>query len=287
MAEGDNHAVFTGGNNEAKANEVSAQGKNERQTLTVAGSTGGTFTITWSGQTTAAINYDATAATVAEKLAALSNLSAAVLSVTGGPLSTAPVKVEFIGSKAHSDVAAMTTTATNLTNVTGEIQSIAVDAAGGTFTITFSAQTTSAINYNATAAAVTTALEALSNIAPGDVVVTGGPGVAGGATPYVLTFGGTFEGDVAAVTTTATSLTGGASTAAVTTTTAGVDPTATIATPDAGAAVTGLGLAQPVAKPRLPEDTDRVDKYNAADGKDKLPEGEARRDAYPFVSAIS
>lgn len=43
---------------------------------------------------------------------------------------------------------------------------------GGTFTLTFSGQTTSNIAYNASAATVQSALEALSNIAPGDVIVT-------------------------------------------------------------------------------------------------------------------
>jgi hypothetical protein len=53
---------------------------------------------------------------------------------------------------------------------------------GGTFTLTYSGQTTAAIAYNANAAAVQSALEALSNLAPGDVTVTGGPGP---GTPYL------------------------------------------------------------------------------------------------------
>lgn len=107
-------------------------------------------------------------------------------------------------------------------NKDNEVQQIAVDATGGTFTITYSGQTTSAIAFNAAASAVQAALEALSNLAPGDVVVTGGPGDAGGTTPYVLTFGGTLaQTDVAEVTTNPASLTGGAGTATVSTTTAG------------------------------------------------------------------
>ncbi|MFB7428788.1 hypothetical protein ACFC0K_36510 [Streptomyces hydrogenans] len=43
----------------------------------------------------------------------------------------------------------------------------------GNFTITHSGQTTAAIAYNATAAAVQAALEALSNVNSGDIVVTG------------------------------------------------------------------------------------------------------------------
>lgn len=54
---------------------------------------------------------------------------------------------------------------------------------GGTFTLTFGGQTTSAIAYNAAASAVQTALEALSTIGNGNVIVTGS---AGG--PYTVEF---------------------------------------------------------------------------------------------------
>jgi hypothetical protein len=103
--------------------------------------------------------------------------------------------------------------------VTNEVQTATITGAptGGTFTLTYSGQTTTAIPYNATAAAVQSALEALSNINPGDVTVTGATGG-----PYTITFGGQYLGDnVASITATA-SLTGG-STPGVTmaTTTAG------------------------------------------------------------------
>lgn len=52
-----------------------------------------------------------------------------------------------------------------------EYQTETVTATGGTRTITFSGQTTGNIAYNANAATITSALEALSNIAPSDVVV--------------------------------------------------------------------------------------------------------------------
>jgi hypothetical protein len=104
---------------------------------------------------------------------------------------------------------------------TNEVQSLAITGTptGGTFTLTFSGQTTSAIAYNATAATVQAALEALSNIDPGDVTATGGalPAIA-----VTLTFGGQYAGtDVPAVTVTG-SFTGGSSpAAAITTTTPG------------------------------------------------------------------
>lgn len=105
-----------------------------------------------------------------------------------------------------------------------ESVSIAVNATGGSFTITIEGQTTAAIAFNATAAAVQAAVELLPGIGPNDLTWTGGPGAAGGATPYVGTWGGRYAGaDAPAVTTTAAGLTGGAGTAAVTTTAGGTE----------------------------------------------------------------
>lgn len=97
-----------------------------------------------------------------------------------------------------------------LTAVTqqNEVQTVTITGTptGGTFTLTFFGQTTSAIAYNAAASAVQTALLALDWLDTGDVVVTGGPGP---GTPYVLTFGGALANrDVPAVTATG-SFTGG------------------------------------------------------------------------------
>lgn len=108
--------------------------------------------------------------------------------------------------------------------VVHESASIAVDATGGTFTITFQGETTAAIAFNATAAAVKAALELLPGINLGDITVTGGPGDSGGTTPYVITFteaGQYSDQDAPPITTGAGSLTGGAGTAVVTTTTGG------------------------------------------------------------------
>lgn len=102
-----------------------------------------------------------------------------------------------------------------------ESVSIAVDATGGTFTITFRGGTTGAIAFNAIPAVVQAALELLPEVEVGDIIVSGGPGSAGHATPYVLAFsqdGQYADEDAPAITTTPASLTGGAGTAAVTTT---------------------------------------------------------------------
>jgi hypothetical protein len=106
-----------------------------------------------------------------------------------------------------------------------EVQTVTITGTptGGTFTLTFSGQTTAAIAYNATAATVEAALAALSNIRDEDITVTGGPGP---GTAYTVTFdggwGGAYDGaNVAAMTATG-SFTGGSTPAvAVTTATGG------------------------------------------------------------------
>jgi hypothetical protein len=78
---------------------------------------------------------------------------------------------------------------------------------GGTFTLSFLyGESTGAIAWNATAAAVQAALEGMSSIDPGDVVVTG---AAGG--PYTITFGGKYIGENVPTLGAADSLTGGTS----------------------------------------------------------------------------
>lgn len=107
-----------------------------------------------------------------------------------------------------------------------EVQQIADTGSptGGTFTLTYSGQTTSAIAEAATHAAVQSALEALSNIAVGDVNCTGGP-LPG--TPILVEFTGTLGSTNVAQMTHTDSLTGGVSPAVViTTVTGGVAPSA-------------------------------------------------------------
>jgi hypothetical protein len=92
-----------------------------------------------------------------------------------------------------------------------EVQQIAITGApaGGTFTLTCGANTTAAINWNATAAQVQTALQALASIGAGNALVTGGPGP---ATPFVVEFAGTLaKAAEALITLTTNSLTGGSS----------------------------------------------------------------------------
>ncbi|HLY32764.1 MAG TPA: hypothetical protein VKQ36_17205, partial [Ktedonobacterales bacterium] len=77
---------------------------------------------------------------------------------------------------------------------------------GGTFTLSYKGQTTSAIAYNAAASAVQTALLALSTIGAGNATVSGS---AGG--PYTVAMVGTLAQDTTALTANGGSLTGGTS----------------------------------------------------------------------------
>ncbi|WP_213816233.1 hypothetical protein [Glaciihabitans sp. dw_435] len=100
-----------------------------------------------------------------------------------------------------------------------EVQSVTITGAptGGTFQLTYDGQTTAAIAYNATPAAVQASLEALSNINPGDIIVTGTAG-----TVYTIAFGGAFTGRNVPQLTSTPALTGGTTPAiAHATTTAG------------------------------------------------------------------
>lgn len=100
---------------------------------------------------------------------------------------------------------------------TAEVQRITpTTVTAGTFTLTYSGQTTAPIAWNATAAQIQAALEALSNIEVGDILCSGGPV---NSTAVDITFYGSLTGDVAAITVSNTGLTG---TMAMTTPTAGV-----------------------------------------------------------------
>jgi len=99
-----------------------------------------------------------------------------------------------------------------------ERQQVAITGSptGGDFTLTFDGQTTTGIAYNANAAAVQAALEALSNIDVGDVVVTGGPGP---GTAWIVEFQGTKAyANQTQMTKNAAGLTGGSSPDVVVTT---------------------------------------------------------------------
>lgn len=99
---------------------------NEIQVVTLTGSpTGGTFTITFDGQTTATIAYNASASTVLAALENLSNIDVGDVTVTG----TGPWTVTFAGALAAANQPQMTGSGTGLTGGSG--QSVSVSAVTG------------------------------------------------------------------------------------------------------------------------------------------------------------
>jgi hypothetical protein len=93
---------------------------------------------------------------------------------------------------------------------TQDVQTLTMTGAptGGTFTLTYATFTTTAIPYNATAIQVQKALEALSGVGVGSVVVTGGPFI---ANTIKVTFDGLKNGTTTLITATNTGLVGGTS----------------------------------------------------------------------------
>ena len=93
--------IVTGDDNEAGGingggfGPFNDQLTDENQTVRVTGATAGTFTLTFNGQTTAPLPYNATATQVDEALEALSNIGANDVQAVGGPVQTANVSVYF------------------------------------------------------------------------------------------------------------------------------------------------------------------------------------------------
>lgn len=110
--------------------KFSQLGANEAQTVTITGvPTGGTFTLTYSAQTTAAIAFNAAASAVQTALAALSNVGSANVTVSGS--AGGPYTVTFQGALAATDVAQMTATS-SLTGGTTPAVAVTTATAGAT-----------------------------------------------------------------------------------------------------------------------------------------------------------
>jgi hypothetical protein len=105
---------------------------NEVQQVAITGGpTGGTYTLTYSGQTTAGIAYNATATQVRNALAALSNVDTGNVTCSGGPHPGTPVDVTFTGALAGTDVAQMTASAAGLTGGTSPSVDVTTTTPGG------------------------------------------------------------------------------------------------------------------------------------------------------------
>lgn len=82
--------------------------------------TGGTFTLTFAGETTGPIPWDADTAEMTAALEALSNVDDVVCQF--GSLASLPIEVIFRGVQVEGDIPLMTADSTNLTGGTANIQ---------------------------------------------------------------------------------------------------------------------------------------------------------------------
>jgi len=151
---------------------------NERQTLTMQNAIGGTYTLTFDGETTTLLAFDADSTIVYDALTALTTIGAYNASVTD--ISSDTYSIFFINDLSSQNVSLITLDDTNITQSaesdgTSEIQKLQItpSAEKGTFIITFEGWSTIALNWDSTPAEVQTALEDLSNLSVGDVIVTG------------------------------------------------------------------------------------------------------------------
>lgn len=99
----------------------------EQQRITLTGApSGGTFTITFNGQTTSGIAYNASASTVQTALEGLANIDPGDVTVTGS--AGGPWTVTFVGKYAGTNVVEMTGTS-SLTGTSGQSLSISTTTA--------------------------------------------------------------------------------------------------------------------------------------------------------------
>jgi PKD repeat protein/type 1 glutamine amidotransferase len=104
-----------GGGNSGGFGPFNDMKTSETQTVRVNNATGGTFTLTFQGQTTAPIPYNATNAQTRAALEALSNISDQDIGVTGNAINTGNQTVAFDGQFAQQDVPLLTADTSGLT----------------------------------------------------------------------------------------------------------------------------------------------------------------------------
>ncbi|MEE8305716.1 MAG: flagellar hook-basal body complex protein, partial [Gammaproteobacteria bacterium] len=241
---GESDAFQTAGVSKIRVPYDVAMAAKATTTVTVAGnlSADATLAVPQTNALTSNVGYTTGTGTTASSTTLISALDQYTGTLTSGTLTFSGIKPDgtALGSTPTSDLTMPVTTTTTLADVltwlntnegtaaVNEVQTVAITGTptGGTFKLTYAGQTTGTIAFNASAATVDSALEALSNIAAGDVTTTGGalPGTAA-----VVTFTSTLAAqDVALMTINTTALTGGTS------------PAGTVVETTAGRAVQGV-----------------------------------------------
>ena len=104
---------------------------NEQQTIAVTGApTGGTIPLTFLGQT-ASVAFSGTSAQVVTALTGLTNIGAANVTATGGPLPATPVAVTFVGPFAGQRVPTLVASSASLTGGTTPAVTVTETTVGG------------------------------------------------------------------------------------------------------------------------------------------------------------
>lgn len=117
--------------------DFQANQPNEVQTLTVS-ATGGTFTLTFDGKTTAALPFDASAEEVRSNLQALSSIAdvSGFVKVSGGPgdaAGSSPYSIAFSGTLGNADLSELSADATLLSGGSASADVITANEGGGGF----------------------------------------------------------------------------------------------------------------------------------------------------------
>jgi len=102
----------------------------EQQTVRLFNATGGTFTLTFNGQTTGPIAFNATAAQVDDALEGLSNVGDDNVQTSGGPVNTANVNVLFRRALQQSNQNQLTANGSGLTGGTPTVTTSTVQEGG-------------------------------------------------------------------------------------------------------------------------------------------------------------
>jgi hypothetical protein len=140
MTDAGDHKTFNPGNAakqyfDKNVNFTVQSEQDEVQTITITGGpTGGTFTLTFGGNTTATLNWNATAAQMQTALQALASIGANNILVTGGPGPGTPFVAEFVAAKGYANQATITLSNNLLTGGVSPSVSIVETQAGHAFT---------------------------------------------------------------------------------------------------------------------------------------------------------
>jgi len=119
------------------AGNITVTDANELQALTPGGTvSGGSFTLTFDSEETAALDFDSTAAEIQTALEGLTTVGAGNVLCTGGPVHSDPVIVEFVGDLAGLDQPEIVVDDALLTGAGAEIVASTTQH-GGSFTLTF------------------------------------------------------------------------------------------------------------------------------------------------------